>query len=96
MTIKEDFAGLYGLLAKKPRKNRGTAVRDRSKTEDAPIAKVDRRSERATGRTEQFGCRIKQETIDTIHALRENHGMTIGAVVERAINALERELAQTE
>lgn len=55
--------------------------------------KLDRRSLRRTGRTEQLNVRVKAETKQTIHAIAEQNGLKIAQVIERAIEALERTIA---
>ena len=49
-------------LANKFRKTKGATVSDRLEIEKAEIGKIDGRSLRRTGRTEQFAARIKPET----------------------------------
>jgi hypothetical protein len=46
-----------------------------------------------TGRNVQFNVKAKQETVDAIYAVTEAHpGWVLGYTLERAIEALQREL----
>jgi hypothetical protein len=45
-----------------------------------------------TGRTAPLACRVMPETLDKIYDTAEKQGWKIGETVERAMDALEREL----
>ncbi len=59
--------------------------------EPAPPRPV-RRGKRRTGRTAQFACRITPAAADAFYRIADERGWTVGAVVERALAALEAEL----
>jgi hypothetical protein len=46
-----------------------------------------------TGRNIQFNCKATQETIDAFYALADQNGWLVGETLERAIAALQREVA---
>lgn len=46
-----------------------------------------------TGRNIQFNCKATQETIDAFYALADQNGWLVGETLERAIAALQREIA---
>jgi hypothetical protein len=60
--------------------------------------KPEQKSKRAprlhrTGRNVQFNVKAKQETVDAIYAITEAHpGWVLGYTLERAVEALQREL----
>jgi hypothetical protein len=45
-----------------------------------------------TGRTAQLNCRIMPATFETVYALADQHRWLVGETVEKAIEALVREL----
>jgi len=48
-----------------------------------------------TGRNVQFNVKAKQETVDAIYAITEAHpGWVLGYTLERAVEALQRELKE--
>jgi hypothetical protein len=47
-----------------------------------------------TGRTEQFSARIKPEYYDRFYDIARAHGWKLGETVEKALEALEREIYQ--
>jgi len=53
--------------------------------------KVDGRSARATGRTQQFATRVTPEWHETVTRIAEEQGLKLVEVLERALNAYERE-----
>jgi hypothetical protein len=61
---------------------------------DSPDKKIDGRSLRKTGRTEQFNVRVKAETRRTIQSLADANDWLIAEVIERAVAALEEKLAK--
>lgn len=75
---------------------RGPDVKDRLAAEKRAAKKIDRRTLRRTGRTEQFNVRLKQETKDAILRLAEANNWLNGEVVERAIALLEQHLAERD
>ncbi len=46
-----------------------------------------------TGRTAAFSAKTTPETVDTLYAIAEQQGWKIGETLERALAALQRELA---
>lgn len=46
-----------------------------------------------TGRNIQFNVKARQETVDAIYALSEAQGWVLGHTLERAIQALQREIS---
>lgn len=57
-----------------------------------PPPKREQRRHR-TGRNVQFNIRARQETIDAFLTIADREGWVLGEVLERAVAALERELA---
>jgi hypothetical protein len=57
-------------------------------------AKIDRRTLRKTGRTEQFNVRLRRSSIDDILAIADQYGWLNAVVIEKAIAALKAELAE--
>jgi hypothetical protein len=55
----------------------------------APRQRRDGRSLRATGRTHPFATRIKPETHERMLDIAERDGITLGELIERAIEAYE-------
>ena len=88
------FTGKMKGLRDKPNETSGASARDRAKAEREEIEKIDRRSERKTGRTEQFAVRIKLETKTEIYAYAKTHTMTVGETIERAMAALQKEITE--
>jgi hypothetical protein len=58
---------------------------------EAPIRRTQRRHR--TGRNAQLNIKVRPETLDAFHALVDRLGWVQGEAFERAIAALERELA---
>lgn len=56
--------------------------------------KVDGRSLRKTGRTEQFNVRLRSETKQDIQALADSNGWLIAEVIEKALEALREKLSR--
>lgn len=46
-----------------------------------------------TGRNIQFNCKATQETIEAFYALADQNGWLVGETLERAVAALQREVA---
>ena len=91
--MSENFDGaMLAMLGSKLRKTKGASVADRLQLERQELAKLDGRSLRATGRTEQLNLRLTAETKDKIQAIATEKSMKLAEVIERAIAALEREL----
>jgi hypothetical protein len=67
----------------------------------APASKIPAKEKRTqrryrTGRNVQFNAKASQETIDRFYAIcDQNPGWVMGYTLERAVDALERELKQT-
>jgi len=47
-----------------------------------------------TGRTMQFSARAAPQTIEAIYAMADKHGWQVSETLERAVAALQRELAR--
>jgi hypothetical protein len=60
-----------------------------------PRQRRDGRSLRATGRTHPFATRIKPETHERMLDFAERDGITLGELIERAIEAYERSAGHT-
>ncbi|WP_159718489.1 stability/partitioning determinant [Geminicoccus flavidas] len=58
---------------------------------EAPARRAQRRHR--TGRNAQLNIKVRPETLNAFHALVDRHGWVQGEAFERAIAALERELA---
>jgi hypothetical protein len=90
---KEGFDGnMLAMLGSKLRKTRGASVADRLALERQELAKIDGRSSRATGRTEQLNLRLKSDIKDRIKRIAKDKDLLLAEVIERAIEALEREM----
>jgi len=46
-----------------------------------------------TGRNVQFNVKASQETVDAFYAISDGHGWVLGETLEKALAALQRELA---
>lgn len=57
--------------------------------------RVDGRSLRKTGRTEQFNVRVKAETKQEIQRLSDANDWLIGEVIEQAVSALSEKLKRS-
>ncbi len=63
-------------------------------TEQASTPRKQREPRRhRTGRNIQFNCKATQETIDAFYALADQNGWLVGETLERAVAALQREVA---
>jgi hypothetical protein len=60
-----------------------------AKAEAAKFEKVDGRSLRKTGRTHPFSTHIKRETHNEMKRIVARDGITIGELIEKAIEAYE-------
>jgi hypothetical protein len=47
-----------------------------------------------TGRTAPMNCRVMPASLEKLYAIADQQGWLVGQTVERAIEALERELAE--
>jgi hypothetical protein len=67
----------------------------RRSTATAPTAETPKRQPRRhrTGRTAQFNARTTPETVEAFYAIADRKGWLVGETVERALAALQRELA---
>jgi hypothetical protein len=63
--------------------------------EPQPSAGQGRRKPRTyrTGRTAAFSAKTTPETVDALYAIAERQGWKVGETLERALAALQRELA---
>jgi len=67
--------------------------RSREATAPKPEAKSKRAARRyRTGRNVQFNVKALQETVDAIYAVTDAKGWVLGYTLQRAIEALQREL----
>jgi hypothetical protein len=48
-----------------------------------------------TGRNVQLNVKVRAETLDAFHAIADAQGWVLGETLERAVAALEREIAET-
>jgi len=64
--------------------------REVAKPSSAKVARTPRRYR--TGRNVQFNAKASQKTIDRFYALCDKTGWVMGMTLERAVDALEREL----
>lgn len=46
-----------------------------------------------TGRNVQLNIKVRAETLDCFYAIADGHGWVLGETLERAVSALEKELA---
>ena len=53
--------------------------------------KVDKRTLRKTGRTEQFATRVSKEWLEKVKAIAEKEGLKLVEVLERALECYERQ-----
>ena len=72
--------------------NRTRSVDEHVKAERAELKKIDGRTLRKTGRTDQLNVRVAAETKAEIQALANAHDWLIGEVIEKAVAALKREM----
>ena len=73
---------------------RGTAEASRFPSREAKSSPI-RRPPRIhrTGRTMQFNARTTPQTIEALYAIADRQGWLVGETLERALAALQRELA---
>jgi hypothetical protein len=69
------------------------------KSREAPVPKPQMPSRRAarqyrTGRNVQFNMKARKEDVDAFYAVTEAEGWVLGYTLERAMEALRRELAK--
>lgn len=69
------------------------ALKDRLAAEKRDEKKVDGRTLRRTGRTQQVNIRLKQQTKDSIQRIATAQDWLIGEVIEHAVTLLEAHLA---
>ena len=69
----------------------GAAFRSRE-PQPAPERRLVRRHR--TGRNVQLNLKVRQEAADAFYALADREGLVLGEAFERAVAALERELAE--
>lgn len=79
-------------VAAADRSARSDTIKERLATERREEKKIDRRTLRKTGRTQQVNIRLRQATRDDIQRLSETHGWLIGEVIEHAIEALKAQM----
>ena len=75
---------------------RTMTVGEHLRDEQRQPKKVDRRSLRKTGRTEQFNVRLKSATKQEIQRLADDNGWLIGEAIEHAVAALNEKLTRTK
>jgi hypothetical protein len=71
------------------RKTKGATIAERLALEDQAIGKIDRRTLRKTGRTEQLNLRCSATTRERIKAICEDTGWSASEMLEHALTALE-------
>ena len=64
--------------------------------EPQPAAPVVRRRPRRTGRNIQINIKVDQTTAEKFYRLADRGGWVLGAALEHALDALEREMAKGE
>ena len=69
----------------------GAAFRSREPQPALPERRAVRRHR--TGRNVQLNLKVRQEAADAFYALADRRGLVLGEAFERAVAALERELA---
>jgi hypothetical protein len=93
-----DFAPKQETRKLKPPKEKVKAVSEAarfpSREAPAPVPEPLQRKPRyhKTGRTAQLNCRVMPASFDKVYAIADQRGWLVGETVERAIEALEREL----
>lgn len=55
---------------------------------EVDVEEPRRRTRRKTGRVHQFATRLRESTVDDIHAYADKHELTLAEVIERAMAAL--------
>jgi hypothetical protein len=76
----------------------GEASNFRSREAAKPAAETSKRTPRRhrTGRNVQFNVKASQETVDAFYAISDGHGWVLGETLEKALAALQRELAEAD
>jgi hypothetical protein len=69
-------------------------VLERPKEPERPDYAIDGRSLRATGRTLQFATRVRPETSKRMRQIAKRDKITLGGLIELAVEAYERERAR--
>jgi hypothetical protein len=66
--------------------------------EPTPVNKPNKRAPRRyrTGRNVQVSIKALAETVDQLYAITDKHGWVLGFTLQRAIDALQRELKQSQ
>lgn len=78
-------------LRNKFRQAKGMSLADRFEAEARGGGKIDGRSLRRTGRTEQLAVRVTAKTKEAYQAYAARHDILLAEVLERALAALEAE-----
>jgi hypothetical protein len=93
------FAPKAGIDAHAPRPEQVKAVaqaaqfRSREATPPKPETQAKRAARRyRTGRNVQFNVKALKETVDAVYAISEAQGWVLGYTLQRAVEALQREL----
>jgi ribosomal protein S12 methylthiotransferase accessory factor YcaO len=93
------FAPKGGIDAKAPPVEQVRAVTEAAqfRSREAAAPKMDTQFKRATrryrtGRNVQFNVKALKETVDAVYAVSEAKGWVLGYTLQRAIEALQREL----
>ncbi len=96
------FAPKSGADAKAPPAEQVRAVTEASQfySREAAVPKGEGKAKRSarryrTGRNVQFAVKARQETVDAVYKVADAKGWVLGYTLQRAIEALQRELASS-
>jgi len=89
------------MKAPKPEQVREVAKAAKFSSREAAPPKVETPAKRPTrryrtGRNVQFNIKARQETVDTFYAITDREKWVLGHTLQRAIEALQRELAKPD
>lgn len=90
--MAEDKGEDFGFLFNKSRQVAGGRVAERLAAEKRAMRPNDVRRLRTSGRTEQLNLRVTRAFKDELYVLSKKTGLTLGALVERAVEKLKAEL----
>lgn len=90
--MADDKGEDFGFLFNKTRQVAGSSVAERLKAEKRAMRPNDVRRLRATGRTEQLNLRVSRAFKDELYALSKQTGLTLGALIERAVEKLQSDI----
>ena len=80
-----------------PEKVRAVTKAAKFTSRQAPVLEPEVRAKRVprvyrTGRNVQLNVKVSQQTVEAIHAITDEQGWVLGYTLQRAIEALQREL----